>query len=119
MPDDTEGRPDRSGRLDFTRVTLPVMNRERVQLAAVGLGNGGGGVGIEAAAQENNSGIHTPRVAGCQMNLWSCSWTRTGSRSASTHSDSVFGSSPPWTGENRMAAGFVGIFHNTTSRANS
>ena len=37
------------------------------------------------------------------MNLCSCSWTRTGSRSASTHSDSVFGSSAPWTGENRIA----------------
>ena len=38
------------------------------------------------------------------MNLCSCSCTRTGRRSAITHSDSVFGSSTPCTGENRIAA---------------
>ena len=42
------------------------------------------------------------------MNLCSCSCRRAGRRSASIHSDSVFGSSTPCTGENRTAAARAG-----------
>ena len=73
----------------FARVPLAVMNRERVQREAVGLRDGGGRIRIETAAETARPPCyHTPRVAGCQMNLWSCSWTRTARRSASTHSES-------------------------------
>ena len=53
---------------------------------------------------QSESAIQTPRVVGVQMNLCSCSCRRAARRSASIHSDSVLGSSTPWTGDSRTAA---------------
>ena len=82
----------------LARVPLAVADRQRVQLEPVRLRDGGGGVRIEAAARGQHDRLRSsdaPRVCGCQMNLCSWSCSRAGSRSASIHSESAFGSSTP------------------------
>ena len=117
---DAERPGDHARGLHFPRMTLPVVNRQRIQRESVRPRQGRGRVRIEAAAQKDDSLGHTPRVVGDQMSLCSCNCTRTGSRSAITHSDSVFGSRTSWTGENRIAAARDGsCVRVTTSRANS
>src|SRR4029450_14149929 len=49
---------------------------------------------------------YTPRTSAPHTYLWACSWSRTGSRSASIHSASSRGGITPWTGENSTAAAF-------------
>ena len=93
VPEDTELARHAPGRLDFEGVPLPVAHGQRVEAVAGLAGDGGRGIRIEAAAQQDDGGLHTPRTSGPQMYLctWSC--TRTGRRSASTHaaSSELFG----------------------------
>ena len=130
-----QGARDRPGRLDLTRVALAVQDAERADVEAVPLQNRRGGVGIETAAQKDDrarhsdhlrleaagdAAPHTPRVSGDQMYLCTCSCTRTGKESASTHSASVRASSTPCTGENSTAATrSASAWRASTSRAYS
>ena len=68
---------------------------------------------LETVPPRPRVGGQTPRVSASQMYLWSCTWTRTGSRSASTQPARTLGSSSPWTGENSTAA------HRPASRSRS
>src|SRR5262249_29480886 len=109
VPLDAERARDGARRLDLTRVPLPVVDREREQREALLPGHRGGGIGVEPPAEQHDRAhVYTPRVSGCQMYLWSCSWRRAGTRSASIHSDSVFGSRTPCTGERSTAAARAG-----------
>ena len=109
MARDAERPRDRARGVHLPRVPLAVVNGQRVQRRSRRRSRADGrgrstNRGRRSEATTDAYAIHTPRVSGVQMNLCSCSCTRTGSRSAITHSDSVFGSSTPCTGENRIAA---------------
>ena len=104
---DAERPRDRARRLDLARVPLAVRDGERVQAEPFGPRDGRGRVGIQPAAQQNDRVRHRAWT-GSQMYLCSCTCTRTGSRSASTHSDSVRRSISPCTGEKWIAAARAG-----------
>ena len=107
---DAEPLRDGASRLQFLRVPLAVADRQRVQAEAVGARNRRRRVGIEPAAEQDNRvgtcdgsdpfTLVTRRA--CRGSRCTCAAAAArgrASRSASTHSDSVFGSSTPWTGE--------------------
>jgi len=72
VPLDAERTRDAPRGVDFADVPLPVANRERQQRVPVGFRDCRSRVRIESATQKDD-GLHTPRVAGGQMNL--CSWS--------------------------------------------
>src|ERR1041384_2346140 len=116
---DAERLRNRASGFDFTYMPLAVANGQRIQTKPFFEGNGRRGVGVESPAEEHHrrhscvvipdsclvghrqveitnrssqiATRYTPRVAGSQMYLCSCSCTRTGRLSCSTHSESVRG----------------------------
>ena len=99
-------------------VPLAVVDGQRVQREAVAPGDRRRGVGIQAAAEQDDGALRYPgsqiptrvRLRACRESRCTCAAAAAGgrSRSASTHSDSCFGSSTPWTGENSTACTRVG-----------
>ena len=120
VPRDAQRRRDGPRRLDLAAVPLPVGDGQRVQLEPLGPGDRGRGGRVEPAAEEHDgtgrwrhetswrATLHdrrqTPRVAGPQMYLCTCSCSRTGSRSASIQAARSAGPSTPCTGENSTCA---------------
>ena len=112
MPVDAERAGDRARSFDLPRMPLPVAE----SVSALSVKPSDAARMRRGRCTESRPPLRrTTRLAvrdhashasrpGDQMNLCSCICTRTGSRSAIIHSDSVLGSSTPWTGENRIAA---------------
>src|SRR5205823_5653905 len=71
MASNAKSTRDDARRFHFARVPLAIGNREGVQRKAVSLRDRRGRVRVEASAEEDDGRPHTPRVDGCQMNLWS------------------------------------------------
>ena len=128
-----QGTRDPPGRLDLTRVALAVQTLSaqtskpsRCRTAAAVYESRPPlsrttALGIRSPAVDRpRMRPHTPRVSGVQMYLCTCSCTRTGRQSASTHSASVRASRTPCTGENSTAVTrSASAWRTSTSRAYS
>src|SRR5690606_25022790 len=98
-------QPVGGGRLGA--VALAVVETEGVAGAALVAGNGQHGGGVEAAGYQHHGLVGFVGHGGSQWpgwsfhsSLWSCSWRRTGRRSAMIQSASSVGERLPWLGEN-------------------
>src|SRR5690606_2182192 len=88
-------------------VALAVVETEGVAGAALVAGNGQHGGGVEAAGYQHHGLVGFVGHGGSQWpgwsfhsSLWSCSWRRTGRRSAMIQSARSVGERLPWLGEN-------------------
>ena len=132
---DAKSRGHPLGGLELAHVPLPVADAQRVEREALGLRasprpctNRGRRTGAQRLVVRSSlvgrsevrpyvlhfalrtlhfALLRLPACPGSQMYLCSWSWTRTGRRSARTHSLSVRESSTPCTGENRTAETFA------------